>query len=594
MMADCTPSHVIPKRQSESDVATSFLLHLLTLELTRNGGAGLVTRLKDEVKEFHNLSGKRLNSLLLQSNVAKPKLMAFLESHDTVFHVDRKKEPHWVTLYSGPTTSALAFPHFHVKNTQNQSFMKECLTQDTAIGTVIQTQLQAQVYHKALYVLRKRHARMVRRQRADIAPTQDYSLESDLGVHDHWLLRQCSWEVHSYLRSTGFYLEVYPTPQHVKPVGSREWETVVMPKFHQALHVDGSEIEVSHETATLRIRQQASKDNNNFANHGEPHAVDTEDIHTLKKIDLALTELVLHKDGGHQVSLSLLLHRHPSFRQLLGGRDLWRLYTTYSNDSFLFQDISMFCLDDEIILRSKRSKCFITAETTVCDGIGDGESSTAWTKRMKVDEEGLFSITNRKCGRAMANLVIQACRKTRIFENDRTEDCGMERPCRIAIDLTASVGGMTLGLAKANFFDRINAYEIDKTRAVLCQENMREHGCADVVNVFNEDSVKAIQSLPRNVCMVIDPPWGGYNYKKLKGSSRFVFKLGASSLEDVLQSIAHNNSPCVVGVRLPVSYAVESLLNGLRAEGRDVQFEVFTARRIGVQLFLVLFFPDPS
>ena len=61
---------------------------------------------------------------------------------------------------------------------------------------------------------------------------------------------------------------------------------------------------------------------------------------------------------------------------------------------------------------------------------------------MKVDQVGLYYVANIKWGKnAMANIMIKACQKAG-FTNNVT-----------AIDLTASVGGMTLGLAKTDVFD---------------------------------------------------------------------------------------------------------------------------------------------
>ncbi|KAG7360959.1 RNA cap guanine-N2 methyltransferase [Nitzschia inconspicua] len=571
--------------KQNGDSATSLLLRLLTVEIARDGGACLVTRLKEYVKDLHNLSGKRFNALLVESNVGKSKLMTFLENHCTVFDVDRNKEPHWVTLIDPNEKSLSTTDDSNGGNT----FLRDILTSDTDIDIDIQMDLKSKAYHKALYVLRKRHARMVRRHEANIAPTRDYNLHDDLGVNDHWLLRQCCWEVHAYLRTTKFYPYVYPTPFHVKVVGSLDWEVIAMPKFHELLSTasgDSSNIEISNDK--IRIR------------HGQVRngvvdidtILDEEEIRALTEIDRALTELVVHKDGGHQVSLSLLLHRHPSFRKLLGGRDLWKFYSTCTVGLGLFQNVSMFRLDDDVILRSKRPKTFVTDKSTILEGDGTEEASLQWKKRMKVDEEGLFSVTNRKWGRVMANFLIRACDTTRLFDNDLSSVKQNEKQIRTVIDLTASVGGMTLALAKANYFDRIEAYEIDKTRAALCEQNMREHGYGEVVQVFNKDSVDVVPTLPRNICIVIDPPWGGYNYKKIKKETngRSMIRLGETSLEDVLERIAHHNAPCLVGLRLPVNFAVDDLLSCLSEARRNVSFNVISIRKIGVQLFVVLHF----
>ena len=257
---------------------------------------------------------------------------------------------------------------------------------------------------------------------------------------------------------------------------------------------------------------------------------------------------------------------------------------------------------------------------------------------MKVDEVGLYSVTSTKWGRAISNLMIQACQKTNLFEdgatfsnnNDKSLDhltkslsldAGEEREgrhassssssgqslrhTRMVIDLTASVGGMTLELARTNSFDRVLAFEIDKGRAALCKDNMKRHGFYNnkdngvghsIVEIRNEDSVQQIPFLPRRVCIVIDPPWGGYNYKqqvrRAQKEGGPVLKLGDAPLEDVLALIACHNSPCVVGLRLPINFIVQNLLNALTEKDEGIHFECITRRKISVQLFVILYFPS--
>jgi len=283
---------------------------------------------------------------------------------------------------------------------------------------------------------------------------------------------------------------------------------------------------------------------------------------------------------------------------------------------FFFQSILMFYNGPDLVVRSKRSK------TNECD-VGNDDSinkKSRKEKRMKVDEEGLYSVTNTKWGRAISNLVIQACRQTNLFGeqvsvtrvNDQEQEVqrneGLESSStdtvRMVIDLTASVGGMTLALAKSNFFDRVLALEIDEGRAALCRENLSRHGFHDghssttcgrrIVEICHQDSVKQIPFLPRRACFVIDPPWGGYDYKEKirrqqeKGGQ--LLKLGDTPLEGVLAMISHHNSPCVVGLRLPTNFVVQNFLNLLR-EKENIEFECLTRRKISVQLFVVLYFP---
>lgn len=625
---------------NEETPTTSFLLRLLQDEIARDGGACLATTLKDYVidskaplevhtngKSCCNKSKKRrnqqLNSLLVNSNVGKPKLLAFLESHPSVFTVERKVIPHWVLLVNAakaPSTNTQVFPHRET--------------------------LRTKVFQKVLYVLRKRQARIERRK----TKTQDAAnVEADHGVFTHWLLRQCCWEVHFLLRHCDFYRDPtlcgYYKPSDVKQVGSRDWEDVVLPVFEGLLRAGRENTTSCNDNGNVRVMISSIRivggkawllQSGSEEEHQEQQ-VDVDDFNTkfdyiirpadepnrceekqedddailglVRRIDQTLTDIVCRKDGGHQVSLSLILHRYPDFKELLGGRDLWTLYNEFSKDedASFFSSISMFYNGTNLILRSKRSK-------TIDGNDGNNKNKNSLReKRMMVDEEGLYSVTNNKWGRAMSNLVIQACRQKNLFgdsvariENDKqeVESKSQSFTIKTVIDLTASVGGMTLGLAKSNYFDRVIALEIDQGRAALCKENLSRHGFHDIatnntsiVEVRHQDSVEQIPFLPRGACFVIDPPWGGYDYKEkvrrqqAEGRGQ-VLKLGDASLEEVLGLMARHNAPCVVGLRLPTNFAAMDFLTALR--DTNIEFECLTRRKISVQLFVVLYFPPSA
>jgi predicted RNA methylase len=188
----------------------------------------------------------------------------------------------------------------------------------------------------------------------------------------------------------------------------------------------------------------------------------------------------------------------------------------------------------------------------------------------------LYSVANTKWGNAMANIMVQACQKVG-YTNNVT-----------AIDLTASVGGMTLGLAKTNFFDTVLAVEIDPKRAELCRENMKYHGVK--VSVHTMDAMDVIQTLPRRSCLVLDPPWGGVNYKRRDDTEPFM--MGAWTLEQVLEHVSVHLSPCLVGLRLPVTLVVEMFLENLRKRG--LVFETNLIRKLNVQMFVVIFFREET
>lgn len=188
----------------------------------------------------------------------------------------------------------------------------------------------------------------------------------------------------------------------------------------------------------------------------------------------------------------------------------------------------------------------------------------------------------------MANILVHAIEKIDLysgFSDDRGYDDKERRtfPCRLVVDLTAGVGGMTLGLAKTRFFDKVIASEIDDDRARLCQQNMIKHGLDDIVEVRNTDSNVLIRTLPKQVSFVIDCPWGGYGYKK-KGGELF---LGDTPLDVATENIVHHCTRCIIGLRLPVTFDVNGFLDSLKKRG--LELECMSVNKLQVQLFVVLY-----
>ena len=627
---------------SETSSAIRFLLELLSTEIARDGGAALVTSLKDytaaSTSTRGSLAPKRLNALLVES-IQKPKVLAFLEAHPEIFQVDRRATPHWVVLKSED------YVDWPCLITEKQNAASQ----------------QAKLYDKILYALRHRYAKTERRRRrhqqdeladdstAKNKHTDNTCNQQDGGVNMVWLLRQCSWDFHEYLRAAGIYLDrIYPNnrisynnthfgddvPPHqdapvnlpmkqiVQPAGTRPWEDLVLEEFISML------LEMTTEGMDCLIVNAAQKkvwfQNNTEESFTQSQATmssttaseslgtsNTDTLSYLQALDETLTELV-DQDGATQVRLEILLHRHDKLKRLLGGRDLWDLVQQSRNNSSsvavegnYFDKINISKEGPDIILQSKNK---------------------SRGGRMKVDSEGHFSVANGKWGVAMAKTMVRCCRKvgwvTSTKFNSGSESAG-EIP---AIDLTASVGGMTLGLAKTRFFSQVIGIEIDAHRADLCRQNMAEHMSGEghgIVDIRTMDAMDAIPTLPSQSCLVIDPPWGGENYKKKTqhemkypnadstshgcdqpsnfSSSTQQLRMGPWTLEDILCKIYHCLRPCLVGLRLPVTFVVDDLLERLRLRIDEAKVDdhdraklafvqTLAVRKLSVQLFVVLYF----
>jgi hypothetical protein len=427
-----------------------------------------------------------------------------------------------------------ATPHF-VKLISKQHCSPTTPNNDqTSSNTIFQKALET-LNDKVLYVLRKRASKLARRQRA--GDTQNVSIT--------WLMNQVATPLHHYLRSSGYYTRVYHSPDQVKILGTPEWQQVVLPEFESLLLSNDFEIEMLENNKN--VVWLSSTD----------HLKDTQDDNlVIRQLASKLTELV-HEDGATQVTLSLLLHRYAELQPLLGGRDFAILAEQY--DGYF----------TELIITKHGDDFHLQAKNPARDG-----------GRLQVDETGLFSVASSKWGGALANLMAWSC--TQAFQLDAHEVT--------AIDLTASVGGITLALAKASFA-KVIAVEIDPHRADLCRENMLKHGMNRIVDVRTADAMDLIPELGKlcinqSTAVVIDPPWGGIHYKR----ENKPLYMGPWPLEEVVEKVAHHLSPAVVGLRLPVNFPAQDFLEALRL--RNLSFETITIRKIGPQLIAILAFKD--
>jgi 16S rRNA G966 N2-methylase RsmD len=481
--------------------ANVSLLTILSTEIARDGGASLVIFLKDYVS-----NPKQLDCLVKQA-IGSTKLLSFLETNQHIFDVNRNDVPHFVKLIS----------------------QEYCQNQSTSNMIDYQKNM---LRDKVMYVLRRRTAKLCRRNLSKDFPTVNLS----------WLSKECTVRLHFFLRVSEFYCKCYKTYNDVLIVGSPLWHGLVQGEFESFLK---EFLDVKDGKVYLQLQQS----DENF------------DVNMLSKI---LTELV-HRDGGTQVSLSLLLHRNPKLKRLLGGRD----FVTIARDNpAAFSQIIIKPYETDIELQSKHP--FI-----------DQQLSAIPIGRMAVDHEGLFSVASSKWGTAMANIMVWACRET-LGDPDHVT----------VLDLTASIGGHALALAKTSF-KRIIAIEIDSHRASLCQYNMEKHRMDHKVQVRNEDAILLLPKLAEELSdqskvVVIDPPWGGIHYKRELTRQEQQLYMGQWTLDHVLKIVAYRLSPTIVGLRLPINFVVSVLESTLRE--LELNFSVWNIRKLGPQLFVILVF----
>ena len=291
--------------------------------------------------------------------------------------------------------------------------------------------------------------RVMRTIRKEITRNGRRKRGMDNGVNLTWLIPQCKRQLHQYLRLSGAYRTIYAGSKEFKLVGSSEWTDAVRSQFVSVIR--------------------------GYCNLSADGRVTLHDDYLPLDVGRLATRIVeaVEEDGGTHISLSLLLHRNEDIQTLLGGHDL--LDINSKNES-LFESIEISTRGNHVMLRSRKPKC----------------------GRMEVDETGMFSVTAGRWGKLFASMVASHCRSVLESEPDEA----------ICIDLTASVGGMALPMAKQ--FKRVIAVEIDAHRAELCRRNMENHEVSERVEVFNQDSVEYLPELAKQVgtcprVVLIDP-----------------------------------------------------------------------------------------
>jgi hypothetical protein len=323
-------------------------------------------------------------------------------------------------------------------------------------------------------------------------------------------------------------------------VGEKQWSELVLLSF-QSLVQDLPDLYLVDDGKKIALSN--SPDSTFFC----PSSDD------IKTVAIALRD-ALATDGATQMCLSLLLSRYDNVKKLVGGRDVTVLAEVYPD---AFRAMVLWKNDiGDVVVRLRE------------DEAGGGVGATNGG-RMQVDEVGLYSVASGRWGTAVANVMAQEAEKYLLrHPRDIT-----------AVDLNASVGGLTLALSKR--FGAIIAIEIDEQRAALCVQNMKLHGRENVV-VHNVDAMDAIRSLPSSVAVMIDPPWGGFEYKRLRKE----VTMGQWSLDEVMVQCCRKLSPVVIGVRLPIKYDCTLIQKSLTAEG--IVYDVLQTRRLGPQLLFVI------
>jgi 16S rRNA G966 N2-methylase RsmD len=121
-------------------------------------------------------------------------------------------------------------------------------------------------------------------------------------------------------------------------------------------------------------------------------------------------------------------------------------------------------------------------------------------------------------------------------------------------DGTSNIGGNTLAFSKC--FNKVNSIELDKDICDALKHNCMEVYKRDNITFYNADCMKVIPTIKQNV-IFIDPPWGGYDYKKVDKLSLF---LGDKNIFDVVMDWYDQSLAELFVVKYPNNFDIDPFL----------------------------------
>jgi len=189
-------------------------------------------------------------------------------------------------------------------------------------------------------------------------------------------------------------------------------------------------------------------------------------------------------------------------------------------------------------------------------------------KQLMIDNESYNYISHREVADKISSII----------EHHLTK-LNLESQKLVITDATAGVGGNTLSFS--NYFERVNAIEIDSLRCGFLQNNVNVYGFRNI-SVYNENCLQILGSLNHDI-VFIDPPWGGKCYKKYHK-----LRLGFSGLpleklcNYLLMSNKKSCMPRIIALKLPTNYDLKYLYHEIKSS------EIYLYKLFKMDLIIII------
>eukprot|EP01111_Echinosteliopsis_oligospora_P009788 TRINITY_DN2934_c0_g1_i1.p1 TRINITY_DN2934_c0_g1~~TRINITY_DN2934_c0_g1_i1.p1 ORF type:complete len:298 (-),score=60.06 TRINITY_DN2934_c0_g1_i1:5-898(-) len=176
------------------------------------------------------------------------------------------------------------------------------------------------------------------------------------------------------------------------------------------------------------------------------------------------------------------------------------------------------------------------------------------------DDAGLTYITPFHVSEQMLEFVLETCQF----------DC-----LEYIMDATGGLGGDTITFALQKSIKHVFTAELDEQRFKALKNNVEVYGLADKVTLYNGHFLTLYQSISdeekSKAPVLVDPPWGGVNYKYLKEIGELYLNNGEGKeqvgLVGMLElcELLMKKSPCVI-LKLPFNYNMDTLYDNFRCK----------------------------
>ncbi len=157
--------------------------------------------------------------------------------------------------------------------------------------------------------------------------------------------------------------------------------------------------------------------------------------------------------------------------------------------------------------------------------------------KLKMTPEGEYSITKRKDGKILLNIMKAILKKTKD---------------KVITDLTGNVGGDTI-LFGLNF-KKVHSIEINDENFQALENNVNVFKLKNI-NLYFGDSTKLYDWYTD--VLYLDAPWGGKDYRKYKLLDLY---LGSIRIDEFLEKVVkRNNCPKYIFLKVPYNYNFDRL-----------------------------------